>query len=67
VVTDVDPSSPAATTGLSRGDVIQEVNHKPVHNVDEYNRAISSFGKKPVLLLVNHGGRTNFIVVEPTQ
>ena len=67
VVTDVDPSSPAATTGLSRGDVIQEVNHKPVHNVDEYNQAISSSGKKPVLLLVNHGGRTNFIVVEPTQ
>jgi serine protease Do len=67
VVTDVDPSSPAATTGLSRGDVIQEVNHKPVHNVDEYNQAISSSGKKPVLLLVNHGGRTNFILVEPTQ
>ena len=66
-VTDVDPSSPAATTGLNRGDVIQEVNHKPVHNVDEYNQAISSSGKKPVLLLVNHGGRTNFIVVEPTQ
>ena len=67
VVTDVDPSSPAATTGLSRGDVIQEVNHKPVHSVDEYNQAISSSGKKPVLLLVNHGGRTNFVVVEPTQ
>ena len=67
VVTDVDPSSQAATTGLSRGDVIQEVNHKPVHNVEEYNRAIASSGKKPVLLLVNHGGRTNFIVVEPTQ
>jgi serine protease Do len=67
VVTDVDPSSPAATTGLSRGDVIQEVNHKPVHNMEEYNRAISSSGKKPVLLLVNKGGRTTFIVVEPTQ
>jgi len=67
VVTDVDPSSPAATTGLSRGDVIQEVNHKPVHNVEEYNQAISNSGKKPVLLLINHGGRTNFIVVEPTQ
>src|ERR1700723_2001280 len=66
-VTDVDPSSPAATTGLSRGDVIQEVNHKPVHNVEEYNQAISSSGKKPVLLLINKGGRTNFIVVEPTQ
>ena len=67
VVTSVDPSSPAATTGLNRGDVIQEVNHKPVHSVDEYNQAIASSGKQPVLLLVNHGGRTAFIVVEPTQ
>jgi len=67
VVTDVDPSSPAATTGLSRGDVIQEVNHKPVHNVDEYNQAISKSGKNQILLLVNHGGRTTFIVVQPTQ
>jgi serine protease Do len=67
VVTSVDPASPAATTGLSRGDVIQEVNHKPVHSVAEYNQAITSSGKKPVLLLVNHGGRTTFIVVEPTQ
>jgi len=67
VVTDVDPSSQAATTGLNRGDVIQEVNHKPVHNVDEYNQAIASSGKKPVLLLVNHGGRTSYIVIEPTQ
>jgi hypothetical protein len=38
-----------------------------VHNVEEYNQAISSSGKKPVLLLINKGGRTNFIVVEPTQ
>ncbi|MGH9748181.1 MAG: DegQ family serine endoprotease [Candidatus Acidiferrales bacterium] len=67
VVTAVDPSSPAATTGLSRGDVIQEVNHKPVHSVAEYNQAITSTGKRPVLLLVNKGGRTTFIVVEPTQ
>ncbi|HTB19638.1 MAG TPA: DegQ family serine endoprotease [Bryobacteraceae bacterium] len=67
VVTSVDPASPAATTGLSRGDVIQEVNHKPVHSVAEYNQAITSSGKRPVLLLVNHGGRTAFIVVEPTQ
>jgi serine protease Do len=63
----VDPASPAATTGLSRGDVIQEVNHKPVHSVAEYNQAITSSGKKPVLLLVNHGGRTAFVVVEPTR
>ena len=58
VVVTSGSSSPAAATGLNRGDVIQEVNHKPVHNVDEYNQAMASSGKKPVLLLVNHGGRT---------
>ena len=44
VVTSVDPSSPAESE-LNRGDVIQEVNHKPVANVDEYRQAIASAGK----------------------
>jgi serine protease Do len=64
VVTSVDPSSPAASS-LSNGDVIQEINHKPISNVSEYRQAMAGAGKEPVLLLVNHGGRTLFTVVEP--
>ena len=65
VVTAVDPSSPAAND-LTRGDVIQEVNHKPVSNVEEYRQAIAAAGNQPVLLLVNRGGGgTQYIVVEP--
>ncbi|MGA7190428.1 MAG: PDZ domain-containing protein, partial [Candidatus Acidiferrales bacterium] len=64
VVTSVDPSSPAASS-LSNGDVIQEINHKPISNVSEYRQAMAGVGKQPVLLLVNHGGRTGYTVVEP--
>ena len=60
VVTDISPSSPEADSGLRRGDVIQEVNHKPVRNVSELNEAIHKSGKNP-LLLVNRQGSTLFI------
>jgi len=64
VVSEVDPSSPAASE-LNRGDVIQEVNHKPVSNVEEYKQAIAAAGNQPVLLLVNRGGGTQYVVIEP--
>ena len=41
VVTQVDPSSPAASAGLDRGMVIQEVNHKPVNNITQYKQALA--------------------------
>ena len=65
VITSVDPSSSAAAAGLQQGMVIQEVNHKPVSNVQQYRQAIQAAGDQTVLLLVNQGGVTNFIVVEP--
>ena len=64
VVASVDPSSAAAAAGLSRGDVIQEVNHKPVHSITEYKQALAAVGKQPVLLLVNEGGVTQYVVIE---
>jgi serine protease Do len=61
VVTNMDPSSPKADSGLRKGDVIQEVNHKPVHNVAEFEQAMHNAGKEEALLLVNRGGTTLFI------
>jgi serine protease Do len=60
VVRDISPSSPEADSGLRRGDVIQEVNHKPVRNVSELKDVIHKSGKNP-LLLVNRQGSTLFI------
>src|SRR5271154_641217 len=58
VVTSVDPSSPAAAAqpAIGRGDVIQEINPKPIKNLSDYRQAIAAAGNQPVLLLVNHGG-----------
>jgi len=65
VVTQVDPSSPAAAVGLDRGMVIQEVNRKPVTTVKQYRDALAGLGNQQVLLLVNQGGVSRYLVVEP--
>ncbi len=63
VVTGVDPSSPAADSGLRKGDVIQEVNHAPVKNAAEFEAAMSKSEKTGTLLLVNRGGTTVFVAL----
>jgi serine protease Do len=65
VVSNVDPASAAAAAELQRGDVIQEVNHKPVANIEQYKQALATAGKQSVLLLVNHQGVTGYMVIEP--
>ena len=65
VITSVDPASAAAAADLEGGDVIQEVNRKPVHNVTEYDRALAGTDNQPVLMLVERSGSTRFIVVSP--
>jgi serine protease Do len=62
VVTRVAPGSGAAEAGLRRGDVITQVNRKPVTNAREFEQAV---GRGTVLLLVNRGGGSIFIAVEP--
>jgi serine protease Do len=62
VVTDVSPSSEAADAGLRRGDVIQEVNHKPVKNTSDFERAVGG-SKEDTLLLVNRNGSTMYLAV----
>jgi serine protease Do len=62
VVTQVDQSGPAAEIGLHRGDVIQEVNRKPVANVADFETAARQADKESVLLLVNRKGSTFYVV-----
>jgi serine protease Do len=67
VVSGVDPNSAAAQAGIQEGDVIQEVNRKPVRNMEEYNRAIANVGNNSVLLLINRRGTTLFTVLQPQE
>jgi serine protease Do len=62
VVTKVDPSSAAAESGIERGDVIQEVNHKPVRNTSDFESAMQN-SKDQTLLLVNRQGNTLYVAV----
>jgi serine protease Do len=62
VVTNVDPASHAADAGLQQGDVIQQVNRKPVNNTSEFEQALHRSSQEN-LLLVNRNGSTMFFAV----
>jgi len=62
VVTNISPSSPAVDSGLQKGDVIQEVNRKPVHNTSDFESAMRN-SKDNTLLLVNRQGNTLYVAV----
>jgi len=65
VVTNVADGSPADDVGLQRGDVIEQINHQNVTSVADYQRIIERVGKQELVLLVNRGGNTTFLVVQP--
>jgi len=64
VVAQVPDGSAAADAGLQRGDVIEQINRQPVSSVADYHRLIAQAGKQDVVLLINRGGNTNFLVVQ---
>jgi serine protease Do len=65
VISQIDDSSPAAAAGLRRGDVILEVNRKPVADAGEFRMAARAADDRPVLLLVDRAGETTYIMVQP--
>ncbi len=65
VVTQVSPGSPASEAGVRPGDVIIEVDQRPVKNIEEFEAAASEF--KPgdtMLLLLKRRGATLFITMK---
>ena len=65
VVTGILPDSPAAESGLKRGDVILEVNTELLSNAKEFRRLAKNVEKsKPLLLLVRRGENTVFLTLK---
>src|SRR6476646_2433464 len=57
VVSDVKPSSFAEDVGLSRGDVILEINKQPITNEDDFNRVVAGLKSgQDVVFLVRPRG-----------
>ena len=64
VVTDVIPGGPAAEAGIRPGDIVQEVNRKPVRSAQDFAREVQQSRGGEVVVLVNRGGRTGYAVIE---
>jgi len=65
LVSDVDPDSPAARSGIRRGDVILEINRKQVKNMRDYHTLAGKKGASDTLLmLVRRGGTSIYIAVK---
>lgn len=65
IISNVEANSPAATAGISRGEIILEVNQKPVTYIKEFREMTSKI--KPgenILLLTKKGEHTRFVVVK---
>jgi serine protease Do len=61
LVTGVEPNSPAAEAGLRRGDLILEVNQKPVRDAAGFRTEIQKLKEKTtVSFFVKRQGRTRF-------
>jgi Do/DeqQ family serine protease len=64
VVVGVDPNGPASNAGFRAGDVIREVNGKPVSDVADLKAAVRASGDRPALVLVNRDGGTLFLALD---
>jgi serine protease Do len=64
LVTDVDPGSAAAEAGLKPGDVIIEINRKPVVSAEDAAKLTENAKDKTTLLRVWSGRGSHYVVVD---
>jgi len=66
VVTRVEAGSPAADAGIQTGDIVREVNRKPVKDADDLVQKIEQAkDQNNILLLVQRGQNNMFAAVTP--
>ncbi|MBI5746728.1 MAG: DegQ family serine endoprotease [Nitrospirae bacterium] len=66
VVTSIIPGSPIEGAGLQEGDVITEINRKPVRNTKDFDSVVSRIkANESALILVTRAGRKSFIIAKP--
>jgi serine protease Do len=65
VVTRVEPSSPAEAAGVQRGDVIVEIDKKPVKSMEDFEKLAAQSAGKQVLMRVQREGSALYIAMAP--
>ncbi len=66
VITNVEANSLASEAGLLRGDVILEVDRKPVGSVNEFNEAVRK-AERSLLFLIYRNGSTLYVSLKIPQ
>jgi serine protease Do len=67
LITDVEPDSPSGQQGLREGDIIQQLERRPVKNAEEAVRLSEEIKGPKVLVLVWRAGRTQFLVIDESK
>ncbi|WAC07085.1 MAG: DegQ family serine endoprotease [Thermodesulfobacteriota bacterium] len=68
LVISIEPGGPAEDVGIMKGDIIKEVNRKPVKNVREYSEAIGKV--KPgenILFFIKRGDDSLYVVLNAVK
>ncbi len=64
IITDVDPGGPGAAAGFRRGDVILEIDRKPIRDLADYEKTIVEAKDKNLLFLVRRGNANIFLALK---
>lgn len=64
--TDVDPRGPAGRAGLVAGDIIREIDRRPIRTMAEFQAAVQSLAPEtPVLLQIQRGEVAVYVTLAP--
>ncbi len=68
IISSVKPDSAASEAGLKRGDLVKEIDRKPIRGMADYSRALNEAEKNDIVLfLVERGGNTIYVIVKPRK
>ena len=66
VVVKVVPNSASGRIGINPGDIIRQMNQKPVNNEEDYSKAVAEINNPDrILLLVQRGRQGYYVTLEP--
>jgi len=63
LVSRVNPAGTAANAGIRPGDLIQEVNRKPVRTLADFSAALQQSGTRPALLLIKRRDQIVYVTL----
>jgi serine protease Do len=67
IITGIEPDSPSARQGLREGDVILELNRKPVSDAEEAVKLSEEIKGPQVLVLIWRNGRTRYLAIDESK